>query len=156
MLELKQVAKGNVFNDERGGIVNSVMGMMSKVANKSQWSKAVIMPYFMFFRILGNIGDFMIDTIPAYGMARRAGYTPTTISAHITKYRRDGLSFDQAVQKAIFGKRLSVSELPRKTAMLGDQGSWRSEQQRKRAMFGNVIMLTQLAMVAGLWDIGVS
>lgn len=154
ILDLKEVANGNVFNDARGGVVNAVMSSLSRFANKNIWTKLGLMPHFMFFKIAGNIGDFMIDTIPAYGSLRARGVTPTTIAAHYSKYRADGMSVVDATQKAIFGARLSTSELPFKTAMLGDKGSYRREQQLARARLGNIIMLSNFAVIAGLYAIG--
>lgn len=154
ILDLKEVAKGNVFNDARGGVVNAVMSSLSRFANKNIWTKLGIMPHFMFFTITGNIGDFMIDTIPAYGSLRARGVTPTTIAAHYSKYRADGMSIVDATRKATFGARLYTSELPFKTAMLGDKGSYRREQQLARARLGNMIMLSNFAVIAGLYAIG--
>ena len=49
------------------------------------------MPHFMFFRIAGNLGDFMIDTLPVYGRLRTLGYTPSTISATYKKLKEEGV-----------------------------------------------------------------
>ena len=108
----------------------------------------------MFFKIAGNIVDLMIDTIPAYACLRARGVAPKTIAAHYSKYRADGMNVVDATRKAIFGARLSTSELPFKTAMLGDKGSYRREQQLARARLGNMIMLSNFAVIAGLYAIG--
>lgn len=154
LLDLKEVAKGNVFNDTRGGVVNSVMSSISRLANRNLFTKLTIMPHFMFFRIAGNIGDFMIDTIPAYGTLRAEGYTPSTIVATYMKNKADGMVTGKNMVNSIFGKRASVSELPFRTAQLGDKGSWRYKQQKDRARLGNIMLLTQIAAVAGLYAIG--
>lgn len=154
LVNLKEVAKGNVFNDTRGGVVNSVMSALSHFANKNVFTKLLTMPHFMFFRIAGNIGDFMIDTIPGYGQARAKGWSPTTMYATYMKHKEDGMAGDKAAFKALAGERLSVSELPFKTAQLGDKGSFRQKQQMDRARIANMMMLSQIAIVAGLYAIG--
>lgn len=155
LLDMKEVAKSQVFNNDRGGVINYIMSSLSNLSNKNVWTKVGIMPHFMFFKIFANIADFMIDTVPIYGTLRYKGYfSPTSLAAHYVYYKKSGYSPSQAAKKAIIGERIPVKELPFLTSRMGDDGSLLQEKQRERAMMGNMMMLTTLIAVGMLGAFG--
>jgi hypothetical protein len=154
LLDAEKVAKGQIYTDTRGGVVNSIMSIIGNLSNKNIYTKLLIMPYFPFVKIFANIGDFVLDTVPAYGTLRYRGYSPSTMWAHYLANREAGMQQPKAITNAIWGKRRPTKELPFLTAQLGDKGTQARERQRQRAMFGNFVMLPAISVIAGLWAFG--
>jgi len=157
LVDMNNVAKSNVFNDDRGGIFNVIFGAIGRFSNRNVSTKIATMGYFPFTKVVGNIFDFALDVPAFYGSIRRRGYGPTSIWAHTVAFNKMGdkgyISFLKAINP--LQKRLPVAELPFKTSMLGDKGSRMYEEQRFRAMVGNmVIVLPAVSILAGVGVMG--
>ncbi|MCK5019139.1 MAG: hypothetical protein KAS32_18910, partial [Candidatus Peribacteraceae bacterium] len=121
--EIEQIARSNIFTDDRGGLIAHVAYGIGRLANTNPVTKVVIKPFVPFTKIVGNVTEYMLDHIPLYGQAR----------AH-------GLGFTSLYKRAVKGDML--------TSQMGEKGSKAYYEQMGRAWLGTVSFLT--AMMFGL------
>ncbi len=135
--EASQIAKGDVFNDRRGGIFSVIGDGAASIFNKNLAFKVLSMSKMPFTGVLGRIGDFTLDTI--YGGLRARGWSPTGIIARARMYHQTGNFSDFMKAPMDFDMF--------KSAQMGIVGSPRYYQQMNRQYIG---MFTLMAGAAAL------
>jgi hypothetical protein len=121
--EAEQIARSNIFTDDRGGLIAHIAYSIGALSNKNPVSQAIVKPFVPFTKIVGNVTEYMMDHIPVYGQLRAHGWSPTGL------YKR---WVDPNVE----------------TAQMGDKGSKAYYEQLGRAWLGTTAFA--LAMMLGL------
>lgn len=121
--EIDQLARSNIFTDDRGGLIAHAAYSMGVLANKNPISKAVVKPFVPFTKIVGNVTEYMLDYVPVYGQLRAHGWSPTSIYKKLTK-------------------------ADMMTAQMGEPGTKAYYEQMGRAWLGTTTFL--FAMMLGL------
>jgi len=121
--EIEQLARANIFTDDRGGLIAHIAYGIGTLANTNPVTQAVIKPFVPFTKIVGNVTEYMLDHVPVYGQLRAHGLSPTSIYKKITN--------------------ADIS-----TAQMGDKGSRAYYEQMGRAWLGTVAF--SIAMAIGL------
>jgi len=118
--ESMSIAKDNIFMGDRYGVFARGAAMIGQLANRSIGSKAAIMPFVPFTKVVGNVAEVMLDFSP-YGFMRAHGGTFSRLA-----------------------KRGNV-----RNAALGKKGSDSYYEQIGRAWFGTIAMAMLGALLIG-------
>ena len=123
----EEVGRGNIFTDERGGLIATVAASMGRLSNLNPAMALILKPWIPFTRIVGNVSEYMMDTIPLYGQARAQGLGVTNL---VKMYGGKGT------------KDINSSQM-------GLPGSREYYEQMGRAHLGTAVFIAALAMLAG-------
>ena len=94
------IASDNVFTHTRHGIFSRAAGMIGQFANQNEITALLAKPWFPFTRIVGNMGDYMMDFVPIYGLVRAQGWSPTGLAKFMSeKFGREAGSAQMGSRK---------------------------------------------------------
>jgi hypothetical protein len=122
--DAEAIARGNIFTDDRGGLVATAANAIGRLANSKPMAGMVIKPFIPFTKIVGNVTEYMLDHTPFYGLMRANGWGVTGIAKRVTGH--EGL-----------------------TSQMGLAGSNIYYEQMGRAWLGTVSFLMLAAMFIG-------
>jgi hypothetical protein len=136
-LEEKEAAKDlssqSIFTGERGGAISHLADFIGRIASganprlKTAWTLGVKIPFIPFTKIVGNVGDYMLDHTP-YGILRAFNLGGTGL-----------------VQRA--GNLISSGSMDdMKTSQMGQMGSKQFEEQLARGISGTAILVIAAAL----------
>lgn len=69
----ERLAQGNIFTDDRHGVVARIAGGLSRVINSHAGVTLALKPFIPFTKIVGNVTEYMLDATPVYGLMRANG-----------------------------------------------------------------------------------
>ena len=69
----ENIGRSNIFTDRRGGMIAETAAAIGKLTNKSQALALTLKPWVPFTTIVGNVSEYMMDTVPIYGQMRANG-----------------------------------------------------------------------------------
>ena len=75
--EIDELARANIFTDDRGGAIAHLAYNIGKLSNSNAFFKTTVKPFVPFTKIVGNVTEYMLDYTPFYGMMRAHGYSGT-------------------------------------------------------------------------------
>ena len=126
--ETKQLARSNIFTDDRYGIIGRTAGLIGTATNYNQLSAIALKPFIFFTKIVGNVTEFMLDATPLYGLARATGFSVTGMANRISK----------AMGKEGF-----------ETAQMGEPKTRAYYEQMGRAWFGTIAFAATAGLLIG-------
>ena len=141
--EMMEMARGDIYMDRRTGIYGWLASVPRTIASTGTLGQLLMLPVVPFTTVLGNLGDYMLDSLPVYGHLRARGLSPTGLAVRVWHAAQtDSLSelLKHPVDPDVdvwFG-----------SAQLGLPGSKKYEQQIARANTGMAAMA--LAMGLGM------
>lgn len=118
--EAEQLARSNIFTDDRGGVIANMARAVGALANRNLALAFLIKPFVPFTKVVGNVAEFMLDFIPIYGQMRGHGLSVTSLILRAEH-----------------------------TSQMGEIGSRAYYEQMGRAWFGTVVMLSAFALFLG-------
>ena len=87
--EIRQTAedmgRSSIFTDERGGMIANMASFLGKLSNQNPALSIALKPWIPFTRVVGNVSEYMMDTIPIYGQMRANGLSVTSLAKWGTK-----------------------------------------------------------------------
>lgn len=132
--EMMDLAKDNSFNLSRSGMISKIAGKVAAITNSGRTAKLMTMTTIPFTGIVANIGEFMMDTMPMYGLLRSNGYSVSGMLSRI-------YDANHGEGWAAMSKNFAPN-----SAMKGEHGSKEYYQQSGRAYLG----LAATGMLMGL------
>jgi len=123
----EEVGRGNIFTDQRGGLIATMAANIGKLSNSNAAMALVLKPWVPFTRIVGNVSEYMMDTIPIYGQMRAQGLGVTNLA------------------KMYGGKTLKDIN----SSQMGSPGTKAYYEQMGRAWLGTAAFITALATLLG-------
>ena len=85
MAEVEDAAELGVFRGDRHGTISWVASGLSAMSNSGRVGKILTMPFMPFTKTPANVGEFMLDAAPLYGLWR--AYMGGSVSVLIDKAR---------------------------------------------------------------------
>jgi len=120
----QSVGRSRIFTDQRGGTIANAASAIGKLANSSQTAAIALKPWVPFTRVVGNVAEYMMDTIPLIGHARA-----------------NGISVTSTINRS---KNLDV-----KTSQMGLPGTREYQEQMGRAWMGTAAFLAAASLLVG-------
>ena len=125
--EIEQMARSNIFTDDRGGFIAHLAYNIGKLSNQNAFFKTTVKPFVPFTKIVGNVTEYMLDYTPFYGFMRAHGLGVTGLYQKVTK----------------------VDML---TSQMGEKGSRAFYEQMGRAWLGTLSFVSLAALGLGTDD----
>lgn len=117
------LGRSNIFTDQRGGTIAHVASWIGKMSNQNVFSAIALKPWVPFTRVVGNVSEYMMDTIPLYGQMRANGASFSVL------LKRTGLDVN--------------------TAQMGVPGSKEYYEQMGRAWLGTIVFTVASMLLVG-------
>ena len=76
----ESLGRSNIFTDERGGMIANMASFLGKMSNQNPALAVALKPWIPFTRVVGNVSEYMMDTIPLYGQMRANGLSVTSLA----------------------------------------------------------------------------
>ena len=120
----ENIGRSSIFTDSRGGLLANTAAAIGKISNLNPGLAFIFKPWVPFTKVVGNVSEYMMDTIPIYGQMRANGLGVTGLA-----------------------KWVGVKNI--NTSQMGVPGSREYYEQMGRAWFGTVAFLGAAAMLLG-------
>jgi hypothetical protein len=124
--EATDLARSSIFTDDRHGLIASTANLMAKIMGLNKAVAIGLKPHIPFTKIVGNVGEYMMDHVPFYGIQRAMGYGFSNI----------GKAFDETL----------------KSSQMGERGSVKYYEQMGRAWMGTVTFIVAGTLFLGTDD----
>ena len=69
----ENLGRSNIFTDQRGGMIADMASKIGQFSNKNSALAIALKPWVPFTTVVGNVSEYMMDTIPVYGQLRANG-----------------------------------------------------------------------------------
>jgi len=76
----EDIGRSNIFTDSRGGMIANTAAWIGKMSNSNPGLAFALKPWVPFTRVVGNVSEYMMDTIPLYGQLRANGLGVTGLA----------------------------------------------------------------------------
>jgi len=83
----KNIGRSRIFTDDRGGTFANTINAMGRIANSTEGTAIVLKPWIPFTKVVANLQEFMIDTIPLIGQLRSNGFSFTSALSKANNFK---------------------------------------------------------------------
>ncbi|MFA5638628.1 MAG: hypothetical protein WC961_07105 [Anaerovoracaceae bacterium] len=123
-MEAENLARSNIFTDERNGLMSKlIVDLVGGLTSKSKVMALGMFPWVPFRRIVANLTEFLLDSMPVYGLMRTYGLSVTGIA-----------------------KKFGLAET---SAQMGERGTREFYEQAGRAWFATSTALALALLAVG-------
>lgn len=137
---IQEAAAMAVFRGFRHGVISKIATQLARGFNSSRLAKIISVPWVPFTRIVANVFEFMVDSVPVYGLLRYGGYSPSGMYERISFATKNGNTWMS------WGAAMNPLRQTINTASI--ENPIASEKQLSRAMFGLITSTVLWALFA--------
>ncbi len=136
--EAEQLARSDIFTDDRFGLVARGARIIGYQANRSEIAGLFIKPFVPFTKIVGNVTEYAFDHVPLWGFMRASGLDIVGIANLKIVDGRIVRDIDKKTKK-----------IKVKTSAMGERGSRAYYEQMGRAYLGTIAFAVMGAIALG-------